>query len=92
MYPVPTSLFYHGLEFGDTIDNGIQGLETVKITGFISISRFRKSVMYPGQGTFVSFAEKIVRTFARSGYPKDKNTFNNKKRHLWSNSIQHGYI
>ena len=45
----------------------------------------------------MGFAEKIVGTFENlvpdlHGYPKGKNTFNNKKRHLWNNSIQHGYI
>ena len=47
----------------DTIDNRIKGLETVKITGFIRISRFRKLCTLAGQDNFESFAEKIVGIF-----------------------------
>ena len=77
------------------IDYKIQGLETVKITGFIRISPFRK-LCIPWPEHFCELCQEngryISETCARSGYPKGKNTFNNKKRHLWSNSIQQGYI
>ena len=40
----------------------------------------------------MSFAEKIVGTFEKLVPDPAIQKVNNKKRHLWSNSIQYGYI